>query len=150
MVLMRNLYSRILDVVKCFTCLFRTDGCIYGEPVINMVGLVDMTDPKQPVHVKLPDDNTNEFRLKNGQTLSNEHINNRLEYHSTNFTSQAWLSKRLKALRQIRDGKWKKDRANDVDDSMYRDPEGNLYKLNMSNEDYKQLEAEWTFMAHVS
>ena len=66
----------------------------------------------------------------------------------TNFPST--LSKRLKAARQIRDGKWKKDRANDVDDSMYRDPEGNLYKLNMSNEDYKQLEAEWTFMAHVS
>ena len=62
----------------------------------------------------------------------------------------AWLARKLKSLRRIKSGEWKKDRSFDVNDSMYQDPRGNRYNVNMTEDDYNQLVAEWTFVANVS
>ena len=132
------------------TIYSRTDGTTYGEPVMTMIGLVDTSVSSDPRHVKLPDDETNEYHLRNGQTLSNEFINDRLEFHSTNFTMAAWLARKLRSLRKIKSGEWKKDRSFDVNDSMYQDPHGNRYDVNMTDDDYNQLVEEWTFVANVS
>ena len=117
---------------------------------MTMLGLVDMSDPSKPKHAKLPDDDRNEYRLRNGQTVSNKMLNDRLEFHATNFTMAAWLARKLKALRKIKSGAWKKDKSFDVNDSTYRDPKGNQYSLNMTEDDYQQLVQEWTFIANVS
>ena len=93
---------------------------------------MDVNDRANPIHVKLPDGDANEFILRNGQKLSNDWIAERLAYHATNFTVQAWLSKKLKALRKIKSGEWMKDRSFDVSDSMYKDPNGVAYNLRMS------------------
>ena len=128
----------------------RTDNTVYGEPVMTMIGLVDVSVASDPKHVKLPNDESNEFHLRNGQVLSNQFINDRLEHHSTNFTMAAWLARKLKTLRKIKSGEWKKDKSFDVNDSMYQDPRGNRYNVNMTEDDYQQLVAEWTFVANVS
>ena len=115
-----------------------------------MLGLVDMSDPSNPKHVKLPDDDTNEYRLRNGKKLSNTWLNDRLEFHATNFTMHGWLARKLKSLRKIKTGAWKKDRMFDVNDSMYQDPQGNKYSLDMTESEYQQLVAEWMFVSNVS
>ena len=117
---------------------------------MTMIGLVDTSVSSNPKHVKLPDSESNEYHLRNGQTLSNRFLNDRLEFHSTNFTMAAWLARKVKTLGKIKSGEWRKDKSFDVNDSMYQDPRGNRYDVNMTEDDYHQLVAEWTFVANVS